>query len=354
MRRRAALLLGSGTVWRHDWVVAPALALLDVLQGPLVSLGLHLHVTLLGTSWSWSSLGLRLGVGLRGHLGVVRGRVHGRALSGRHIAGPVVLLTTPLAHPITPAVMLLLLLGPSVLLIALTTSTRIPLLLLLLLTISMLLAVARLEPLLLLLLLLLVVVDLIVAGLAGSVARVEAVVGVSGLELSRHGLVTSTALRRIHPALERESYSSGSSAIVTESHLVLVPSLLARLLHEPSLSPHSLLVERLSLTSLQVTEAPVSGELTSHSEVPVKRSHWVRHPPALGVLHLHRAHLGHGGVPPVHEAAAHEITGHGHRAVTLEITRVVTSTSCRRLVTARPEIGPNCAVRTNGYDHYLG
>ena len=130
------------------------------------------------------------------------------------------------------------------------------LLLLLLLTISMLLAVPRLEPLLLLLLLLLVVVDLIVAGLTGGVARVEAVVGVSRLELSGHGLVTSTALRRIHTALKRESYSS--SAIVTESHLVLVPSLLSRLLHESSLTSHSLLVERLSLTSLQVTEAPVS------------------------------------------------------------------------------------------------
>ena len=40
--------------------------------------------------------------------------------------------------------------------------------------------------------------------------------------------------------------------------------------------------------------------------------------------------------------------------MTLEITRIVTATSCKLLVTARPKIAPNYAVRTNGYDHYLG
>ena len=51
VRGRAALLLGPGAVGRHDGVGAPALALLDILQGPLVRLGLHLNVTLPGRAW---------------------------------------------------------------------------------------------------------------------------------------------------------------------------------------------------------------------------------------------------------------------------------------------------------------
>ena len=71
-------------------------------------------------------------------------------------------------------------------------------------------------------------------------------------------------------------------------------------------------MQSLSLAaSLQVAKAPVSRELTSNSEVPVQRSDRVGHPPALPVLHLDGAHLRHGGVPAVHEAAAHEIASHG-------------------------------------------
>ena len=176
----------------------------------------------------------------------------------------------------------------------------------------MLLVVPRLEP---LLLLLLVVVNLIVASLAGGVAGAEAVVGVARLELSRHALVASSGLRRIHAGLNRQSYTSGQHCVCAESHLVEVPRLLSWLLHEASrlswLASHSLVVQRLPLISLQVAEAPVPRELSSHSKVPVQRSDGVRHPPALGVLHL-GAHFGHGGVPPVHEAAAHKISSNGH------------------------------------------
>ena len=158
---------------------APGLTLLDILQGPLVSLGLHLHVTLPGTGLA--SLGLRLAVRLS--LGVRRqlGRIHGSLLPG---AAPAVwlLLAAPLVHPIVPPhvllwLWLLLLLAPVVLIVSLL-STRVPLLLLLLLTITLvLLVVARLEP-LGLLLLLLAVVYLAVAGLRSllaSVGRVEVV-----------------------------------------------------------------------------------------------------------------------------------------------------------------------------------
>ena len=59
--------------------------------------------------------------------------------------------------------------------------------------------------------------------------------------------------------------------------------------HESSILIHSidsLLVERLPGAALEVVEAPVSGELSSNTKVPIQRPHGVRHPTALAVLHL--------------------------------------------------------------------
>ena len=262
-------------------------------------------------------------------------RIHPAFLPAGTAPAVGLLLPAPLVHPSVPPhvllrllrllrLLLLLLLAPVVLLVAL--SSRIPLLLLLLLTVTLvLLVVARLEALLLLLLLLLllVVVDLVVASLRsllGSVAGVEVVGGVAGLELCRHVLVTSgrvgralaRVLRLSQPALQNNSQFVCLVATSSLSHLVDLVSP-GSLQERSRLAPDSLLVQSLSLpASLQVPKAPVPRELTAHPEVPVQRSDWVGHPPALAVLHLDPAHLRHGGVPAVHEAAAHEISSHGH------------------------------------------
>ena len=74
--------------------------------------------------------------------------------------------------------------------------------------------------------------------------------------------------------------------------------------------------------ALRSTEAPVSGVLASNSEVSIQRSHRIRHPPSLAVLHggLNAA-IGHGRGTAVHTSASHQVAGHSHGVVGLKIVR---------------------------------
>ena len=84
------------------------------------------------------------------------------------------------------------------------------------------------------------------------------------------------------------------------------------------LTSDSLLVQRLSLSTslLQVTVATVSGHLSSHTKVPVQRSHRVTHPPPLTILQCDLSTMGcpvitHHTAPTIHSsvvAGRHQIT----------------------------------------------
>merc|ERR1719319_893952 len=272
---------------------APALALLHVLQGPLVRLRLH-ALSGGGRLAPLCPLGLLLGghtlllASHRVHRGVGRG---GGGARGGSAVGPVGLLLLLLRRPLALVPAHLLLLVPGLLL--------------------SILGLLLLGPLLL--------AKGCLAGTAGggrllTVAPLEAscLVGWHGPLLLAHATVAGHT--RAPLALPRELLARVGTGVVLLLLAHPVHALLVLLATRHALlAPHHGAVHRLPVTALQVAVAAVPRHGTVHPIVSVEGPHRVGHPAAGGVLHGGIGRCVHVGEP----TTRHQVPRHGHGTVAL-------------------------------------